>query len=123
MTKKKDCSHFTNIDKEQLDKMLKKILTFKYVPNSQSTVVFKEDFSQLRFHELLRNQVLTTKVLKQNQFLEVAKQRQISQIKMGATYSYSEDTSDAYRESILLNLKKKNKQLKIKRFRLTLHKL
>ena len=26
-----------------------------------------------------------------------------------ATYSYSKDTSDAYRESILLNLKKKNK--------------
>ena len=45
MAKKKDSSHFTNIDKEQLDKMLKKILTFKYVPNSQSTVVFKEDFS------------------------------------------------------------------------------
>ena len=31
MIKKKDCSHFTNIDKEQLDKMLKKIPTFKYV--------------------------------------------------------------------------------------------
>ena len=32
MTKKKDCSYFTNIDKEQLDKMLKKIPTFKCVP-------------------------------------------------------------------------------------------
>ncbi|MBQ6954977.1 MAG: hypothetical protein IJP83_02795 [Mycoplasma sp.] len=32
MTKKKDWSYFTNIDKEQLDKMLKKIPTFKYVP-------------------------------------------------------------------------------------------
>ena len=32
MAKKKDSSHFTNIDKEQLDKMLKKIPIFKYVP-------------------------------------------------------------------------------------------
>ena len=45
MTRKKDCSHFTNIDKEQLVKMLKKIPTFKSVPKFTSTVVFKEDFS------------------------------------------------------------------------------
>ncbi len=45
MTKKKDCSHFTNIDKEQLDKMLKKIPTLNMFQNSQSTVTFKEDFS------------------------------------------------------------------------------
>ena len=32
MTKKNDYCHFTNIDKEQLDKMLKKIPTFKCVP-------------------------------------------------------------------------------------------
>ena len=45
VTKKKDCSHFTNIDKEQLDKMLKKFQHSNMFQNSQSTVVFKEDFS------------------------------------------------------------------------------
>ena len=109
---KKDCSHFTNIDKEQMDIMLKKIPTFKYVPKFTINGCIQRRFFLVKISRIAKKLGFDRKVLKQNQFVKVAKQRQISQIKMGATYSYSEDTSDAYRESILLNLKKEKQIVK-----------
>ena len=90
--------------------------------NSQSTVVFKEDFSQLAFYELTKLG-FNRKSIKAELVPGSCKTKTNLSNKDEATYSYSKDTSDAYRESILFNLKKKNKQVKIKKFHLTLHKL
>ena len=112
MTKKKDCSHFTNIDKEQLDKMLKKITTFKYVPKFTINGCIQRRFFLVKISRIAKKLGFDRKVLKQNQFVKVAKQRQISQIKMMQLIHIQKIQVNAYRESILLNLKKEKQIVK-----------
>lgn len=83
MTKKKDCSHFTNIDKEQLDKMLKKISTFKYVPKFTINGCIQRIFFLVKISRIAKKLGFDRKSIKAELVrVEVAKQRQISQIKM-----------------------------------------
>ena len=109
MTKKKDCSHFTNIDKEQLDKMLKKIPTFKYVPKFTINGCIQRRFFLVSISWIAKKLGFDRKSIKAELVPGSCKTKTNLSNKNEATYSYSKDTSDAYRESILLNLKKKNK--------------
>ena len=77
--------------------------------NSQSTFAFKEDFFVVNISWIAKKLGFDRKSIKAELVRESCKTKTNLSNKDDATYSYSKDTSDAYRESILLNLKKKNK--------------
>ena len=109
MTKKKDYSHFANIDKEQLDKMLKKIPTFKYVPEFTINGCIQRVFFLVNISQIAKKLGFDRKSIKAELVRGSCKAKTNLSNKNESTYSYSKDTSDAYCKSILLNLKKKNK--------------
>lgn len=109
MTKKKDCSHFTNIDKEQLDKMLKKITTFTCVPKFIINGCIQRRFFLVSISRIAKKLGFDRKSIKAELVRRSCKTKINLSNKDETTYSYSKDTSDSYHESILLNLKKKNK--------------
>ena len=112
MTKKKYCSHFTNIDKEQLDKMLKKIPTFKYVPKFTINGCIQRRFFLVNISRIAKKLGFNRKSIKAELVRGSCKTKTNFSNKDEATYSYSKDTSDAYRQSKLLNLKKEKQIVK-----------
>lgn len=89
--------------------MLKKILTFKYVPKFTINSCIQRRFFLVNISRITKKLGFDRKSIKAELVCGSCKTKTNLSNKDEATYSYSKDTSDAYRESILLNLKKKNK--------------
>ena len=89
--------------------MLKKITTFKYVPKFTINCCIHRRFFLVNISRIAKKLGFDRKNIKAELVPGSCKTKTNLSNKDEATYSYSKDTNDAYRESILLNLKKQNK--------------